>query len=168
MKPKYILISALLLAATYGGYLLFNQITLLKKTCVKMVNHRLTGLLSKNAQLSITLRITNKSDIDLLATGEIFDIYINNNFVAKLNQSNKHVIARNSSTDITLTANFDPSNLVKQGFAAIAQDFNQVRIRIKGKFNIKTSIISVNNLSIDTSMTLAEILAPSNQQTSSC
>jgi LEA14-like dessication related protein len=114
------------------------------------------------------LRITNKSDIDLLATGETFDIYINNNFVAKLNQSNKHVITRNSSTDITLTANFDPSNLVKQGFAAIAQDFNQVRIRIKGKFNIKTSIISVNNLSIDTSMTLAEILAPSNQQTTSC
>ncbi len=129
-----------------------------------MVNHRLTGLLSKNAQLSITLRITNKSDIDLLATGEVFDIYINNNFVAKLNQSDRHVLARNSSTDITLTANFDPSNLVKQGFAAIAQDFNRVNIRIKGKLNIKTSIISVNNLKVDTSMTLAQIIAPSNQQ----
>lgn len=164
MKPKYILISALLLAATYGGYLLFNQITLLQKTCVKMVNHRLTGLLSKNAQLSITLRITNKSDIDLLATGEVFDIYINNNFVAKLNQSDRHVLARNASTDITLTANFDASNLLKQGFAAIAQDFNRVNIRIKGKLNIKTSIISVNNLKVDTSMTLAQIIAPSNQQ----
>lgn len=164
MKVKYIVVSALLLAATYGGYLLYNQITLLQKTCVKMVNHRLTGLLSKNAQLSITLRITNKSDIDLLATGEVFDIYINNNFIAKLNQSDRHVLVRNASTDITLTANFDPSNLVKQGFAAIAQDFNRVRIQIKGKLNIKTSIISVNNLSVNTSMTLAEILAPSNQQ----
>jgi len=164
MKAKYIVVSALLLAATYGGYLLYNQITLLKQTCVKMVNHRLTGLLSKNAQLSITLRITNKSDIDLLATGEVFDIYINNNFVAKLNQSDRHVLTRNASTDITLTANFDASNLLKQGFAAIAQDFNRVNIRIKGKLNIKTSIISVNNLKVDTSMTLAQIIAPSNQQ----
>lgn len=164
MKVKYIVISALLLAATYGGYLLYNQITLLKQTCVKMVNHRLTGLLSKNAQLSITLRITNKSDIDLLATGEVFDIYINNNFIAKLNQSDRHVLTRNASTDITLTANFDASNLLKQGFAAIAQDFNRVNIRIKGKLNIKTSIISVNNLKVDTSMTLAQIIAPSNQQ----
>lgn len=166
MKVKYIVVSALLLAATYGGYLLYNQITLLKQTCVKMVNHRLTGLLSKNAQLSITLRITNKSDIDLLATGEVFDIYINNNFVAKLNQSDRHVLTRNASTDITLTANFDASNLLKQGFAAIAQDFNRVNIRIKGKLNIKTSIISVNNLKVDTSMTLAQIIAPSNQQSS--
>lgn len=167
MKPKYVLIGSLLLAASYGAYMLFNQVKLLKQTCVKMVNHRLTGLFSNMAQLSITLRVVNKSDIDLLATNENFDIYINNVFVANMKQSRQTMLARNSATDIVLNASFDPKNLVQQGIAALAQNFNAVTISIKGKLNVKTSLISVNNLKVDTTMTLAQILSPSNQ-TSNC
>ena len=132
-----------------------------------MVSHRLSGLFSKNATLSITLRIINKSDIALMATGEHFDIYINNNYIASLQQEHKTVLAANSATDITLNANFDPTTLLQQGFAAISKNLNAVTIRIKGKLNVKTSVISVNNIKVDTSMTLAQILAPSNQ-TSDC
>lgn len=163
MKPKYVLIGSLLLAASYGAYMLFQQVKLLKQTCVKMVNHRLTGLFSNSAQLSITLRVVNKSDIDLLATNENFDIYINNVFVANMKQSRRTMLARNSSTDIVLNAAFDPQQLVQQGIAALAQNFNAVSIRIKGKLNVKTSIVSVNNINVDLQMTLAQILEPSNQ-----
>lgn len=167
MKPKYVLIGSLLLAAAYGAFMLFQQVKLLKQTCVKMVNHRLTGLFNRTAQLSITLRVVNKSDIDLLVTNENFDIYINNVFVASMKQSRNTMLARNAATDIVLNASFDPQQLVQQGIAALAQNFNAVSIRIKGKLNVKTSVVSVSNLNVDTTMTLAQILSPSNQ-TSNC
>lgn len=163
MKAKSLILVAILAAAVgYAGFLLARQISLLKKTCIKMVSYQLNGILTRNASLVIKLQVSNNSDIDLQAKNGKFDIYLNDTFISTVPIAITQTLRAHSTISLPITAYFNPATVIKEGFQSLIQDPNNIAISIKGKISVLSSVIAINNLKIDKTIMLSEILTSNN------
>lgn len=162
MKAKHVIIIALLVAATYGGFLLARQISLLKKTCIKLINYQLNGLLTRNATLTVMLQVSNNSDIDLQAKNGNFDVYLNGIFISHVPIAITQTLKAHSTIQLPITAYFNPATVIKEGFQSLITDPTNIAISIKGKISVMSSVIAINNLKIDKTIFLSEILNSTN------
>lgn len=158
MKAKPFVIIALLAVATYVGFILARQVNLLKKTAIKILSYQLGGILTKQASLSVLLQITNNSDIDLQGKNASFDICLNDAFISKVEVPLTQALMAHKTITLPLTAYFNPALVVKQGLQSLLYDPKNVRLNIKGKVTVLSSIIAINNLKIDETIRLSDIL----------
>jgi LEA14-like dessication related protein len=158
-KPLILLL--LLAAAAYAGFVIARQVSLLKKTCIKIVSYTLSGVLTKQASLSVMLQITNNSDIDLQAKNGNFDIYLNNVFISKVQVPITQALNKHQTIQLPLTAYFNPGTVITQGLQSLLSNPSNVRLTIKGKVSVMSSIIAINNLKIEETILLQDILKPS-------
>lgn len=164
MKAKPVIMLFILAIAGYLGFLLYRQLNLLKKTCIKIVGCNLNGLLTKSASLNIVLSITNNSDIDLQAQNGKFQFLLNNIPVAKVNIPITKTLNAHQSIQLPLTAYFNPSTVIKQGIQSLLSDPNNIIIGINGKVSVISSGIAFNNIKISEKFMLSDLLKPSSNQ----
>lgn len=162
MKAKHIVISAIVLALGYGAWILYLQMQLLKTTCIKMVGYQLQGIATQSASLTITLSIKNNSDINLLARNGNFDIFINDNYIANVPIKVAKTIASNSTIQLPVTAYFNPKEVIKKGLQAIVSSGSNARVTLRGSIGVISNVIAVNNIKVDQTLTLNEILQSTN------
>lgn len=165
MKAKPMIIFLGLLGLGYGAFLLYVQMLLLKKTCIKVVKYSLAGVLTKQASLTLTLQVTNNSDIDLQAKKGSFKIYLNDVFISDVPVTITKVVKAHSTVEIPLVAYFNPVALVKQGLQTLLNSPDNIKIRVAGKVNVTSNYIAINNLKIDETLLLSEILQPKQNTT---
>lgn len=162
MKAKPVIILFSIAIMSYLGFLLYTQYLLLKQTCVKIVKYTLTGILTKQAALNLVLKITNNSDIDLQANNGKFDVYLNNIYIANVPITITKKLNAKSTIELPLNVYFNPATVIKQGVQSILHDPNNIAITIKGKINVVSNYISINNIKINETIMLSDILKPGN------
>lgn len=158
MRAKPLIITALIAAAAYAGFVIARQVSLLKSTGIKIISYKLNGIFTRNASLYLLLKISNNSDIDLQAKSGKFDVYLNNIFIAGVPVTVTETLNAKSSINVPLTAYFNPATVIQQGLQTLVSNPQNVTLTIKGKVSVQSSFIAINNLKINETMLLSDIL----------
>lgn len=158
MKIKHLIIGGTIILAVYVSFLLKRQFDLLKKAQIKIVNFRIHGLLTKNASLELIIKITNNSDIDLMANNGKFDVFLNQTKISTIPVPITKKLDARSFIEVPLNIRFNPALVIQQGMQALISDPKNVVVSVKGKINVVSSGIAFNNIKIDETMLLSEII----------
>ena len=140
-----------------------QQISLLKKFCIKFRSAKINTFGWNNASINLTVGFKNKSDIFITLKELNLSILVNNSEVAKVNQSVEQLVGPNSWNDVSFDVIFAPSNILSNLFNsnilnAALFDFSKLIINAKGSVGISTQYFGISSLPIDISKPLNEIL----------
>jgi LEA14-like dessication related protein len=145
-----------------GGYFA-RQFTILKNSCYAVVGVVLHELGLKKVRMTVLTKIQNKSDITINITQQKYDIYVNKLLAANF-QTNKPIqLLANTETILPIEIEFNPTDLLQKGVKDIQNllvDKSKLIITTKGVLTVGAGIVNIKNLPVETSMTLAEMMAP--------
>ena len=160
-KHKYFFYIGAAAVASYGAMYFINQVFLLKKTCFKPAGFVPNDLTLSNANINIKLQMKNKSDVDYYLKSQIYNMYINDQFVGVINNPNKLYIAPMKTTDVWLNVIFNPTQVANVSWSSLIgliTGGGDVKIQIKGKAKISgTSGLWVYNYPVDEIFTLKDL-----------
>jgi len=169
------LIIASLGGLIYAGYRYAkNQVKLLEASCYKFKDFKFNKLSKDNISITVNLLVKNISKIAFTLLNYKLDVYINDFKVATISKTlNQEIKADGGISTVGLDINFNPKNAIPDLSKVIeiisAATFNRdkFKLRFKGYINIKQSVIE-RKQDLDMTFTLAEILQPSSQATTTC
>lgn len=154
-----------LLVATVGLIAYFRrQINLLKDACYTISGGIIHSFTLNNVKMTLFFKIVNESDISIDVSNMVFNIYVNNMFVTKIEKPDSQTIYSKSDTIIKLEFQFNPKDLLRAGITniePIIYDREKLVVAIKGRFSAKTGIVKLSNYPIDEKITLKELMTPS-------
>jgi LEA14-like dessication related protein len=163
-KGAIIIISGLLVGCVIAFTLYVNQqIKLLKDSCWAIIGVIIRKLSLESVELTLLLKLMNRSDLAITVGKQKYLIYVNDMYVATVSKEQGFAWASQSTKTLPLDIVFNPQELLKTGvqnIVALLGDKTKFKITIKGIITAKSGIISVSNLTFDTTYTLAELLAP--------
>jgi len=155
LKP--ILITLLIAGAFYGSVVLYGQLVLIKKIKHKFFKHRFSYFNFTNARLIVTLEITNTSDIDFVIKNGNFNIFMNNVFVSTV-ITGSSVLKKQSPATIDLQIDFNPTQVFKNAITALMSNPGNIKITVDGNVTLLSNFMILNNLKINKTFALSEIL----------
>lgn len=164
MKPKHAVFAVIFAGLVYAGTALYRQFSLLKQTCVKFVGYSFQNFSFSNATLVVTLAIKNTSSIGLVIKSTNLKAYINDVFVSNINTNENTLIAANSTNSINLLINFNPASVVSTSVTEFFKTQDALKITVQGSLSVLSSYVLISNIKVDESMTLADILKPSDDK----
>lgn len=141
-----------------------RQINLLKDACYTISGGIIHNISLSNVKMTLFFKIVNESDITINVSNMVFNIYVNNMFITKIEKPDAQTIFSKSDTIVKLDFEFNPKDLLRAGITNIQPilfDKEKLIISIKGNFTAKTGIVKLNNYPIDEKITLKELLTPS-------
>ncbi len=160
---KALIITAVL--AGIGGTLwyLYNQVRLLKEYCMEFAGYKIIGASAKAVGMEIYLNILNKSNLDVTVTGYDIDVFLDNRFVAKIQDIAHQLIRSEAKSRLVLPVNFAPKDLFKgikvfQFIKNIAFQPENIVIKLSGTLSVKGgNLVTLKNLPVDYTATLREL-----------
>lgn len=117
IKPKYLLVGAIGLLSLSGAAL-YYQYTKLQETCVKFGKIVLNKISLQNINFDLTLILINKTKIPFTIHSQVYDVYVNDSFITKIQSNVAQKIAVGTPSPVTVNVNINPS------------DFKNVNIKI--------------------------------------
>ena len=121
-----------------------RQSKLVAKTCFKPAGFVPSKLTPTEADINIKLKMKNSSAVDYYLKNQIYNVYINDNFVGVIRNPNKIYIAPERSSDVWLNLKFNPIqvlNLSWQTLKDLLVKNTDAKIQLKGSARITTLII---------------------------
>ena len=102
--------------ATALGLTLFFAYRQYKKIMsytVKVVGKKIYKLSAREIVFDLFVSVNNFANIPIIMKSQMYDIYLNNNFITRVSSDKKTEIKANSSTTIPLRVNIRPQDVVK-------------------------------------------------------
>lgn len=158
----------LLAGAAYGSFVAVQQLQLLNQSCVKPSGFRFEKIGLRYARLVLGLRVINKTDIDFTITNEKFDVYLNGAFVSSIRQASNKPLLKNTPVDLQLLIEFDPLAVLRGAAQSMIQNQGNVLVQLKGRITVRSKYLVLNNIKINESFSLAEIMKPGGQTNNNC
>lgn len=158
---KIIFFSVLGLLVVGTGVYLAKQFKLLKDSCWAFSGALIKSLSLSKVELTIMLKILNRSAIDILVRSQKYNIYIGDILVSKIARTVPITIKGKSSQSLSLDVMFVPKDLLKAGWQSITDIINQpkkIMITIKGELSLKSGLIAFKTVNIETKMSLQEMI----------
>jgi LEA14-like dessication related protein len=149
------------MAATYGYMYLSKQAELLKSTGIKYSGGRVIKLGLSNIQLLLRIELENKSDTNLVISGQDYIVYFAGKKVAVLASSVETYFPSMSKAYMEFNVSFNPVQILQIGVANIAAfltDKSKIKIRTVGKVSVRTGILFYNSIPVDIESSLADFL----------
>lgn len=144
----------------YASFILYRQWALLKKSCVKIVDYRFQSLGLQTSRLMLTLLIKNKTNFDFLIKSEKLNVSINGIKVSEVSNKKRNEIKAGSDNTINIVIDIDTAMLIRNGLNILSQSPNNIQINIEGKLTVVTSGVLLNNIHINETVSLSDILKP--------
>lgn len=145
-KKKYIIAAAIGIV-TIAGAIAYLQYKKLMNYTIKFRGVKLRTASPRLIDLDLLLLFQNNSNVAFKIESQVYDIYLNNIFVTKLQNALRTDIAANSDSPLSLNIRFDPSKaLEKLNLTALTllKDNGKIRIKIDMKLKVKVWGITVN------------------------
>lgn len=167
MTPKVrngIIIGGLLLATLSLAIYFKRQFKLLSNACYQIVGGVVHSLGLDSVKITLFFKIVNDSDLTIAISDMDFGIYVNKMFITKIKKPDVQLLYSKSDAIIKLDFEFNPKDLLRAGLTNIAPvlyEKEKLVITTKGTFSAKTGAIKLNNFPFEESITLKELLAPS-------
>jgi LEA14-like dessication related protein len=145
-KKKYIIAAAIGIV-TIAGAIAYLQYKKLMNYTIKLRGIKFRSASLRLIDFDLLLLFKNNSNVAFKIESQVYDIYLNNIFVTKLQSATQTDIAANSESPLSLGIRFDPSKaLEKLNLTALQllKDNGKIRIKIDMKLKIKVWGITVN------------------------
>lgn len=148
------------------AYNVMKQVQKLTEFCYDFGGYKINSISFKEIAMDVILRVKNKSDVSVTVTGYSLRVYVNGNFVSKIESNKQQVIPAQKKEPFSLSFAFDPKVALKnvftmQNILAGAVDKSKVIIRIDGRFSANVGGVKASNIPVEIESSLAEMLAPS-------
>lgn len=117
-----------------------RQYDLLEKTSFKPAGFAPNKLTLNEADFNIKLKMNNDSAVDYYLKDQVYNLYINNSFVAVIRNPNQIYVAPEKSTDIWLNVKFNPMNVKNLSWLQIKEMLlknSSLAIQLKGNAKVK-------------------------------
>lgn len=156
-----IVVGGVILLAAYA-YRQYNLLINASKKIVKATIHKFTF---SEIDITVYIELFNKGDFSVDVTGQDYNVYVNDKFVSNITSADAVHIKGNGTTILPLRITFNPQQILSAAIlniGSIMNDKSKVIISVKGKLSASAGLIKLNNLPLDFSMSLAEIMQSSN------
>ena len=172
LKTKRNIVAGVLIVGVVGlvGYL-GKQFHTLYNSCYAVVGAVIHKFSLDDVRITLMVRIENKSDLTVKLTKQHYNVYINNMQVASFYNENPVKLVSHSTQTLPIDVNFNPSDLLKKGITNITDllgDKSKLIIGIRGSLTITSGIAKVDNLPVETSMSLKEMMTVNPATTDIC
>lgn len=160
-KKSYWFYAGGAVVASYGIAWLINQRSMLDKTCFKPAGFVPNKLGINDTDINIKLNMKNKSDVDYYITKQIYNVFINDNFVGVIRNDNEQYILPNKTSPLWLNVRFNPlkvANISWDTLTTVLSKGGDAKIQIKGNAKVRKGIFSFN-YPVDSTFTLKELTA---------
>src|SRR3972149_1078468 len=107
-KNKYLVVIGGVGLTAYGISWLIKQQSMLAKTCMKPSGFVPSRLSINDADINIKFKMKNKSSVGYYIKNQVYNTYINDQFVGVIRNSNKLYIVPEKTTDVWLNVRFNP------------------------------------------------------------
>lgn len=163
MRIKPLLYGAGAFALVYGAGVLYRQSVLIQNSDFELGNVKILGLDRSGLNLSMDLKMNNKSNLTITTYKQVYDIYLNDIFVGKILDNKTTVIPKKGVGTFNYRVVVNPALIIKSGINILgAGDMNKMLettiIRIKGTMSARTSGIFLSRLPIDMKFKLGDYL----------
>ena len=160
-QKKHIFYVGGAVVATYLIVHFAKQGSMLKKTCFKPAGFVPNKLSINDADINIKLKMKNKSKIDYYLKNQIYNVYINDQFVGVIRNANKLYIAPEKSSDVWLNVKFNPlkvANISWDTIKDILSKGGDAKIQLKGNARVvdKSGLFAFN-YPVDSTFSLKDL-----------
>lgn len=131
--------------------------------CYKLTNLKIKSFTFKEAVISLSLKILNKSDIDVTIKKQNYTITVNGNDVSYINSTKPVLVKARQSTELPLTLTFNPMEVLKLSLLNFDQFLlnkeENIVIGIEGYFTGGAGFIIYPDYKISYKYTIKELLS---------
>ena len=146
----------------YGISWIAKQQSMLGKTCFKPAGFVPSKLTINNADINIKLKMKNKSEVGYYLKNQVYNAYINDQFVGVIRNSNKLYIVPEKTTDVWLNIKFNPlqvSNISWDTLRDLIMKNSDVKVQLKGNAKvIAGGGLFAFNYPVDETFSLADLV----------
>lgn len=159
---KYFIVIGGVGLTAYGISWLIKQQAMLGKTCFKPAGFSTNKLAINNADINIKLKMKNKSNVGYYIKNQVYNTYINDQFVGVIRNPNKLYIVPEKTTDVWLNVKFNPlqvANISWDTLKDLIARNSDVKVQIKGNAKIVAGGgLFVFNYPVDNTFTLSDLV----------
>ncbi len=168
-KNKYIAYIGGVGLTAYGITWIIKQQSLLENTCFKPAGLVPNKLSINNADINIKYHMKNKSSLGYYLMNQVYNAYINDQFVGVINNPNKLYIVPEKTTDIWLNVKFNPlkvANISWDTLKDLIANNSDVKIQLKGSAKVVAGGgLFAFNYPVDETFTLSDLVKGSGTST---
>lgn len=162
---KPIIISTLALAGIYLGILAVRQYNLIQKSCYEVFRYKLQNFGLNYAKIKITFKVKNATDVGFVIHKQAYKVFINNYEVANILTTEDMKLPAQSEVYPSIEVEFSPKQFIKSSLSELLKTGSKTNIRVVGKLSLKSGILFYNNIEVDTTTTLYEVLNDTSETT---
>lgn len=171
-KNKYLIYIGGAGLTAYGVTWIIKQQSMLEKTCFKPAGFVPNELSINNADINIKYKMKNKSKVGYYLKNQVYNAYINDQFVGVINNSNKIYIVPEKTTDVWLNVKFNPlqvANISWDTLKNLIANNSDVKVQIKGNAKvIAGGGVFAFNYPVDETFTLSDLVKGAGSTTETC
>lgn len=148
----------------------YAQTQKLKDACFAISGGSLNNISESNVSITLFVSITNISDFTITLNSINLDVYLNDMYITTISQNISQQLVSHAKNNTSVSINFSPSDLLKAGINAISDilsNQDNVIIHTVGTCSVSGQGVVANNVSIDDTITLAQI-ENNSKQPSNC
>jgi LEA14-like dessication related protein len=146
IQKKY-LIAGAIGVVTIAGALAYLQYKRLMNYVIKVSKVKVNKVSLNNIDFNLLLNFENKSDVSFAIKSQTYNVYLNNVFVAKIENQSTNFIKAKSTSLLGLNVKFDPSTTIKKlgvGTLDLLTKPDKVMLKIDIKLKVKIWMFTVN------------------------
>jgi LEA14-like dessication related protein len=159
---KYFIVIGGVALTAYGISWLVKQQEMLKKTCFKPKGFVPVRLALNSADINVKFKMKNESKAGYYLKNQIYNIYINDQFVGVIKNPNRLYIVPEKSTDVWLNVKFNPLQVANISWGTLKDliaNNSDVKVQIKGNAKvIAGGGVFAFNYPVDETFTLSELI----------
>jgi len=161
-KNKYFAVIGGVGLTAYGISWLIKQQAMLEKTCMKPSGFVPNKLSINNADINIKFKMKNKSTLGYYLKNQVYNVYINEQFVSVIRNPNRLYIVPEKSTDVWLNVKFNPlqvANISWDTLKDLIANNSDVKVQLKGSAKVVAGNgLFAFNYPVDETFTLSELV----------
>lgn len=161
-KKRYFLVAGGIAVTAYGISWLTKQQRMVENTCLKPKGFVPVRLTINNADINIKFKMKNDSKVGYYLKNQVYNVYINDQFVGVIKNPNKNYIVPEKSTDVWLNVKFNPlqvANISWDSMKDLIANNSDVKVQIKGNAKVVAGGgFFAFNYPVDETFTLSELV----------
>jgi LEA14-like dessication related protein len=146
IDKKYLVAGAIGLV-TITGAIAYLQYKRLMNYVIKVGKIKINKISLNNIDFNLILNFENKSDISFDIKSQKYDIYLNNVFIAKVENQSINKINAKAVSQIGLNVKFDPSAALKKlgtGALDLLANSDKIMLKVDVKLKVKLYMFTIN------------------------
>jgi hypothetical protein len=171
-KNKYLAYIGGVGLTAYGVSWLVKQQSMLTKTCFKPAGFVPNRLTINTADINIKYKMKNKSKVGYYLKNQVYNVYINDQFVGVIKNPNKLYVVPEQTTDVWLNVKFNPlqvANISWDTLKDLIANNSDVKVQIKGNAKvIAGGGLFAFNYPVDETFKLSELVKSGSATTETC